>query len=279
LLAFVIFAAWAIVHQRWWAASWLLGVPVFIKVWPLAVVLLLIACWPKKLFWRFAIVFLVLAAVPFLTRPPLIVFAQYKQWFFSLIAQDQGRWAGFRDSWTIWENLGLPIYQKAYVVTQFISSLPVLAWCLYQCRRIENLPLSHWERPLTWCPRVRAAVENNSPIPDASIQQILYSPENAQRDAHLLTLILSSWACWQLLFGPGSEQLTYGLIAPSAAWAMLTSFDEKKHRIWTTLNWLIPALLGCGEIETPLINLHPAFAMLLPLSVISFVVWLVCHER
>jgi hypothetical protein len=258
LLALVIFAAVAIVHQRWWAAACLLCLPVFIKIWPIAAALLFMACWPKKLIWRFAIIFAALAAVPFLTRPYDIVLAQYKQWYLSLIDQDQGRWAGFRDAWTIWENLWPPVSQRAYQVLQVVSSLPVLLWCLYQRRRFKNFTLSK-HRPLADRERALARAD--------------------EANGHLLILVISIWASWQLLFGPGSEQLTYGLIAPSVAWAMLISYQEKKHRIWATLNWLVPALFGCGEIELPLIRLHPAFAMLLPLSVVSFVAWLVYRER
>ncbi len=73
LLALVIFAAVAIKYKRWWTACVLLGLPVFIKIWPLAVVFLMMACWPKQLTWRFAIVFVGFAAIPFLTRPYNIV--------------------------------------------------------------------------------------------------------------------------------------------------------------------------------------------------------------
>jgi hypothetical protein len=158
---------------------------------------------------------------------------------------------GFRDSWTIWENLRPPVSRFGYQVLQLVSSLTVLSWCLYQHRSITNLYVTSKERTETQI--------------DAS-------------DSRLLMEIISIWASWQLLFGPGAEQLTYGLIAPSVAWALMTSFAEKKNRLWLTITWLILVLFSCGEIETPMIRLHPAFAMLLPLSVISFVVWLIYHE-
>jgi len=257
LLAIVIFAAVAIKRQRWWTASFLLALPVFIKIWPIAVVLLLMACWPKQLTWRFAIIAVALALIPFLTRPFSVVAGQYRQWYLSLIDQNQGRWAGFRDAWTIWENLWPPVSQRGYQVLQLVSALPVLLWCLYQRRRINDLPISGHRASGRERAGERADVT----------------------DGYLLMAIISIWVSWQLLFGPGSEQLTYGLIAPSVAWAVLTSFAEKKHRLWTTLTWLALVLLSCGEIETPLLRLHPAFAMLLPLSVVSFVVWLIYYEK
>jgi hypothetical protein len=236
LLALIIFAAVAIKHNRWWTASFLLALPVFIKIWPMAVVLLLIACWPRQLSWRFIIFAAALALLPFLTRPFNVVVGQYQEWYFSLIKQDQSRWPGFRDAWTIWENISRPVSQHGYKVLQLASAFIVLLWCLYQRRRIAST-------------------------------------------GRLLMAIISIWVSWQLLFGPGAEQLTYGIIAPSAAWAVLVSIEEQKHRLWTVLTWLTLVLCSCGEIETPLIkHLHPAFAMLLPLSVASFVAWLVWHE-
>ncbi len=236
LLAIVIFAAVAIKYNRWWTASFLLTLPVFVKIWPIAVVLLLMACWPRQLSWRFIIFAVALALLPFLTRPFNVVVGQYQEWYVSLIDQNQGRWPGFRDAWTIWENLWPPVSQLGYKVLQLASAAGVLLWCLYQCRRIAST-------------------------------------------GQLLMAIISIWVSWQLIFGPGSEQLTYGIIAPSAAWAVLVSIEEQRHRLWTILTWLILVLCSCGEIETPLIkHLHPAFAMLLPLSVASFVAWLVWHE-
>lgn len=236
LLSLVIFAAVAVKRQQWWMASFLLALPVFIKIWPIAAALLMIACWPKQLSWRFVIVVVVLALLPFLTRPFNMVVGQYQQWYFSLIEQNKGRWPGFRDAWTIWENIRPPVSRHVYQVLQLASAFLVLLWCLYQRRRIAST-------------------------------------------GGLLTGIISIWVSWQLLFGPGAEQLTYGILAPSVVWAMLISFVEKKHRLWTALTWLTLVLLSCGELETFLCGIHPAFAALLPLSAVSFAVWLVIYEE
>jgi alpha-1,2-mannosyltransferase len=236
LLAMIIFAAVAIKYNRWWTASFLLALPVFIKIWPIAVVFLLMACWPRQLSWRFIIFFAALVLLPFLTRPFSVVVGQYHEWYTSLITQEQGRWPGFRDAWTIWENIHRPVSLIGYKVLQLASAAGVLLWCLYQRRRIAST-------------------------------------------GRLLMAIISIWVSWQLIFGPGAEQLTYGIIAPSAAWAVLVSIEEQKHHLWTILTWLILVICSCGELETPLIkHLHPGFAMLLPLSVASFAVWLIWHE-
>ncbi len=96
---------------------------------------------------------------------------------------------------------------------------------------------------------------------------------------HLLMLILSMWASWQLLFGPGTEQLTYGIIAPSASWAVLVSIAERRA-IWLTCTaWAMLALLPSGDIERAVFGVFFGARALLPLGVVLFVAWLVWHER
>jgi hypothetical protein len=96
---------------------------------------------------------------------------------------------------------------------------------------------------------------------------------------HLLTIILARWVSWQLLFGPGTEQLTYGIIAPSASWAVLVSFAEKRARWLCVTAWAALALLPAGDVEQFVLQAFPFGMILLPLSVVLFVAWLVWHER
>jgi hypothetical protein len=247
LPALVALALAAIVRQQWWTAAWLLAVPVFIKLWPLAIVLLLAACWPRQLIGRFAAACAALAAAPFLTRPFEKVVWQYHEWYASLTGPLQGRWEGYRDAWTIWENLcplagrctdwQQPVNRHVYLALQLTTVAAVLGWCLWQRRRAN------------------------------------------MGDGHLLTLIYSMWASWQLLFGPGTEQLTYGIIAPATSWAVLVSFAEKKARWLTVAAWAMLALLAAGDIEKPILAVFPAGRILLPLGVVLFVAWLVWHSR
>lgn len=235
-----------IVRQRWWTASFLLAVPVFIKIWPIAIVLLLMACWPRQLIGRFVTVCVALTLVPFLTRPPSIVVWQYQEWYLALTGPFQGRWAGYRDAWTIWEQLGpmlglQPDWNNAaqhhvYTAMQLSTALIVLGWCLWQRRR-------------------------------------------APSSGHVLMLIFSMWAAWQLLFGPATEQLTYGIIAPATSWAVLVSFAEKKAKWLTIAAWAMLTLLPAGDVEKAVLSVFPGGKLLLPLGVVFFVAWLVWHER
>jgi hypothetical protein len=96
---------------------------------------------------------------------------------------------------------------------------------------------------------------------------------------HLLILILSMWVSWQLLFGPGTEQLTYGIIAPSASWAVLASIAERKAVWLTRTAWAMLAVLPSGDIERAVLGVFSGARALLPLGVVLFVAWLIWHER
>lgn len=245
LLAFIILGLSAIVHGRWWTAAVLLTVPVFLKIWPAAVVLILLLFWPRKLFVRLLIVGVVLLLVPFLTRPPSIVISQYQDWYYWLTGPLQSRCRGYRDAWTVLEHFfKLAAQPRVYAILQLTGLAGVTVWC--------------WRR------RRLAAVETG----------------------RFLLLVLSAWSAWQLFLGPGTEQLTYGLIAPAASWALLQSFAEKKARWLASSAWLLLTLMPAGDIEKsagrllarlslPGESLAMTFA---PLGVVLFVVWLVWHE-
>jgi hypothetical protein len=229
----------AIVRRRWTTAALLLAVPVFIKIWPVVIVAVLVMFWPRQLFGRVAAAAAALMILPFFTRPPDVVWWQYCQWHRALTGPLQNRWPGYRDAWTIWEQLRPPVDGHVYRVLQGIALAALLVWCWRQRRRL------------------------------------------ADDTGRLLMLVFSMWAAWQLFLGPGTEQLTYGLIAPSAAWAVVASFDRRRARWLAAPVWAALALLPSGDIERAAVGLLPAETgkMLLPLAVAAFAAWLVWHER
>ena len=105
IVALIMLGLAAVRRERWWTAALMLALPVFMKVWPIAIVLLLMVCWPRQLTGRFLAVCAVLALIPFLTRPPDIVAWQYRGWYATLVSPIRERWPGYRDAWTIWEQL------------------------------------------------------------------------------------------------------------------------------------------------------------------------------
>jgi hypothetical protein len=94
-----------------------------------------------------------------------------------------------------------------------------------------------------------------------------------------LMQVFSMWACWQLLFGPGTEQLTYGLIAPSTSWAVVESFSQKRGRCLAATAWAISSFLPSGDVEKAVCSIVPAGRALLPLSILLMVVWLTTRGK
>jgi hypothetical protein len=174
IIAMTLLAGVALLRQRWWLAALLLTVSVYIKVWPLAVALLLAVCWPRPLIWRMAVLMVALAAIPFLTRPPSTVIWQYHQWWAKLTeSQVHDRGPLYPGFWTLGERLGMVFSDGAQRLIQAASALLVFVGCLWQRRRLLK-----------------------------------------DEPGRLLMGVISLWASWQLLFGPGTERITYSLIAP-----------------------------------------------------------------
>jgi hypothetical protein len=239
LMAGMLLGAAAVVRRQWWRAAFLLAAPVHIKLWPIVAGGLLSVLWPKKMIGRFAIACTALAIIPFLTKAPSEVISYYRSWTQRLIDRQATaqRFTGYRDAWTIWEQIHSPVDKQAYFVMTAAAGLAVLGWSLW---------LRHSRRT------------------DCS-------------DAEIVTYTLAAWASWQLLFGPGTERLTYLIIAPFAAWAVITSFLEHRHQWLGAAAFVTTFFLGAGFAERILVRIAPAAIALQPVGVILLAAWLTLH--
>lgn len=223
-----------VLNKQWWRAALCLALPVFIKLWPLALVLLLAVNF-RRLIVPFAAVSAPLAALPWLTRTSQFVWRQYAGYVEMLIHRRQDeRLPGYRDFWTLWEQFAPPD-AWLYKVLQLTAALAAATVCWLLARRVSCLKNKH-----------------ASELPATQI---------------LLTCTFAVWACWQLLFGPGSERLTLGLLAPIAAWAVIAGWSEFRAAqlsssrsrygaacVLAAAGWLAVYLIGTGEIERALIH-------------------------
>ena len=91
------------------------------------------------------------------------------------------------------------------------------------------------------------------------------------------TGVLTTWVCWQLLVGPGTERLTFLLAAPIASWALIVSFKEECHRVLAVVAWLMLIPLGTGGVERLLLPAFPWSPAILPLGIIPLMVWQVVY--
>ncbi len=235
LLAMVLLATSAIVRKQWWLAAELLAAPVYIKVWPLAVAGLLIVQWPRQLAPRFVAAMISLAVVPFLFNGPTATIEIYRSWFDCLVERqnDGVRWGGYRDVYTIWEQIQTPVSRHGYMLLQLAGGVAALGWCLRQ------LYLGRSTR-----------------------QRLLYT--------------VAAWSACQLLLGPGTERLTYGLIAPAMAWAIVSSYHRRAEAAWRTVcclattAYVVVYLVGAGHLER-LVKPYTTWVMTLePLGIMLF---------
>lgn len=91
------------------------------------------------------------------------------------------------------------------------------------------------------------------------------------------TGVLTTWVCWQLLVGPGTERLTFLLAAPIASWALIVSFKEQCHRVLAVVAWLMLIPLGTGGVERLLLPVTAWSPAILPLGIIPLMVWQIVY--
>jgi hypothetical protein len=137
LVAMVLLAAVEIVRGRWWRAALWLAAPIHIKVWPVVAGGLFAAQSPRRLAARLTLCVVGLGMIPFLTQSPATVVGQYSGWYHCLADRQTGggRYTGYRDAWTIWEQIHRPVNARAYLALQLAAGVAILGWCLWQSRR------------------------------------------------------------------------------------------------------------------------------------------------
>jgi hypothetical protein len=94
----------------------------------------------------------------------------------------------------------------------------------------------------------------------------------------LLTFILGTWLVFQLIFGPGTERNTFGILGPLAAWAVITAWTEKWGRVVMGAVLLLTVVAANGQVERALTGLLPAVKAAHPVGVLLFGAWLVVYS-
>jgi hypothetical protein len=236
VIGLALLAVSAVVRRKWWSASFCLAAPIFIKLWPAALAMLLVPLKFRPLAGRLAAVSLGLAAIPWLTRAWDIAWRQHAGYVDLILHRRvDARFSGYRDLWTIWEQFQTPDPQL-YKLLQLTTAACVFAWCVWLAWRKES-------------------------------------------DRRLATGLIGMWLTWQLLVGPGTERLTFGIMAPLMAWAIVESLRRGRGTILSTTAYLLLFVLGTGDVETallPYLSWSPALA---PGGSLLFLGWLLTYFR
>jgi hypothetical protein len=180
----------AVARDRWNLAAVCLAAACLLKIYPLALALLLVAAFPRKLGPRLTLAVGLGLVLPFVLRPTSFVVRQYGMWF-SLLGRDDrsplplSDW--YRDAKLLLHVWDVPLNGGGYQALQLGTAAVVAAVCL----------AGRWAG---WPRR------------------------------QLLTTTLALGTCWMLLFGPATESSTFALLAPSLAWAVVEAWQRPGWR-------------------------------------------------
>ncbi len=169
-------------RKRWTSAAAFIALATALKVYPLAVGLLLAASYPRRCTPRLVLVLALTFALPFLCQHSDYVCGQYALWL-QRLGQDQ-RWhwpphMAYRDLWLLIRVWHLPLTPLGYVGVQLLSAAGCAVLCV--AARLRGRPRGE-----------------------------------------VLGTILALGTCWMTLCGPATEACTYVLLAPALAWAVLS---------------------------------------------------------
>jgi hypothetical protein len=175
---------------RWNGAAACTALATALKIYPLALGLLLAAAYPRRFAGRLVLALAAVAALPFLFQRPDYVAGQYAEWLRMLVGDDRKYWpihVAYRDLWLLFRITGIPMSPQVYQVIQVLSGAACAAVC----------GAGRWRG---WEP------------------------------ARVLTAAFVLGTCWMTLCGPATESNTYVLLAPALGWALLAARVESWPR-------------------------------------------------
>jgi glycosyl transferase family 87 len=185
----ILLAIAAVYVERWNSAALCVAIATCIKIYPIAVGLLICVIEPRKFSWRLAIALLLLVMVPFLFQHWPYVSNQYHAWIATRASDDRRRWPIEKlplDLWFLIHWVGhLPIPSKLYSLIQLGSGGTLALFCAVKSRK-------GWEK-----------------------DRVLIG---------LFCLV----SIWMTLCGPATESYTYMILAPAIILALVQSFGARQ---------------------------------------------------
>jgi hypothetical protein len=175
-------AVTAAAEERWGLTASCLALATALKLYPLAIALLLLVCYPRRLVVPLLLTLLAVAGLPFLLQHPDYVGRQYLSWQ-HILSQDVDRRSlptpmTYRDLWLLCRVCGVPMSNLAYEVVR----LTLAGACALVC---------------------------------------LGGQRQGQPHRRTLTTILTLGCGWLMLCGPSVESSTFVLLGPALAWTLL----------------------------------------------------------
>ena len=224
----------AVEGERWTLAALFVALATALKIYPLALGLLLAAAYPRRFLPRLVLALTLAAVLPFACQHWDYVRGQYALWLTRLGKDQRWDWPlhmAYRDLWLLIRLVHLPLTPFGYLLVQLGSA----AGCAVLC-----VALRLRQRP--------------------------------RREVLLAVLALGT--CWMTLCGPATESATYILLAPALAWAVVSAECDGWPRVLAFLTrislllFLICVVRGLwsGVNAFHALGLHPQAAVLLSLA-------------
>ena len=188
VIGLVLIALAGVAESRWSLAGICLALACLLKIYPIALCLLLLVLYPRQLAGRFFAALGLGLLLPFVLHDFGYVSGQYAAWFMCLRMDDRHAFPvefAYRDLELLCRVWLSPISPEAYRFLEIEAG----AWMALMC---------HTALQAEW-PQKR-----------------------------LLTLALVLGSVWMTLFGPATESCTYILIGPALAWCILESRIQER---------------------------------------------------
>jgi hypothetical protein len=128
LIGLLMFAVLAAYSKQWTISAICLGLAAYLKIYPLAIGLLLALIYPRQLAWRLAVTLILLGALTFLLQQPAYVLEQYQRWFSSRTADKRET---TRNLGVVLTALHIGPGPNVFTVIQVLAGAGLAALCLF----------------------------------------------------------------------------------------------------------------------------------------------------
>jgi hypothetical protein len=236
VIGLLLLAVAAAPAERWSLAALCIAAATYLKIYPLAVGLILFLMAPRRLGWRLLLALLVLGILPFLFQHWSYVSQQYHEWISTRSADDR-RLYPIKDVpldlWFLLVRLGhLPIPSFVYSTFQVLSGGAIALFCLVGVWK-------HWSKD--W----------------------------------LLAGILAFVSVWMTLCGPATELQTYVLLAPAVGLTLMDAFLGSRP-LWLRIGLLMVYLLMVLAVARTSFLPSQKGLWILAVQPVAAIVFLVC---
>ncbi len=154
ILGLMLLGVSAVAEQCWSLAGAVLAASILIKLYPVALALLLLLLYSRRLTPTFLLWMAVGLGAPYLLRSPEYVSRQYANWYQVLKIDDRSQLAlgvSYRDVWLLIRLMGQPIGHSVYQVLQLAVAGVIAGLCWWRQRTSNDRSVLHWTLELGLC--------------------------------------------------------------------------------------------------------------------------------